>query len=428
MKLTFPFFILSTVPSFWQQASALAAAAPSSAVSLQTYHPVKTPSQTLRELAEQCVELGIDSFDVYGDFADDADAETSFLRKFERELAREFNKEDAVIMPSGTMAQQIALLVHKETGNGVNRFACHATSHLLLHEENAYKELSQMGALVIRTAGSEPLHTPPLMFIDVEERALSDRYPPVSTLMIELPHRELGGKLPPWEDVVQMSAYCRQRGIRFHCDGARIFEASAGYDLPLPRMAAVFDSIYISFYKGLGGLSGSALLGNTEFCQQARTWLTRFGGNLYTLLPYVVSGMVGYRKYWSNVESSGAMTFAEKKEKIKEVVAALSNDDLISTIVVFDPEQPETNMVHGYFRYSVDACLAAADKAAAAQAGTHVLHRLRDLPNDHPAAQVGFRSYFELTIGELNGRVETSTYLKGWRAFAEALLAGRGVS
>ena len=49
------------------------------------------------------------------------------------------------------------------------------------------------------------------------------------TLIIELPHRELGGKLTPWDEVLQIGQLCQQYGVNYHCDGARIFEASAGY-------------------------------------------------------------------------------------------------------------------------------------------------------------------------------------------------------
>ena len=51
----------------------------------------------------------------------------------------------------------------------------------------------------------------------------------ISTIILELPHREIGGKLTPWDEVEEISKLCKERGIQFHCDGARIFEASVGY-------------------------------------------------------------------------------------------------------------------------------------------------------------------------------------------------------
>ena len=67
--------------------------------------------------------------------------------------------------------------------------------------------------------------------------------------------------------------------------GARLWEATPAY-APHSRaeICALFDSVYVSAYKGLGGLSGALLVGKASFTAQARVWLRRFGGNLYTLV------------------------------------------------------------------------------------------------------------------------------------------------
>ena len=224
---------------------------------LQAQHPFASPSQTLRKLARFCDDNGVDKFDVYGDF--DLTQDTSYLRKFESEVATAFGKDDGVFMPSGVMAQSIALLIHSEgseSGDGSlvregssswrrkTSFACHRTSHLLLHEQNGYSELLNMDAVIL-PMNTRPCGGPfggsfgvqPLRSIDVDEamqahvtdNAGFDKQSDLSTVVIELPHREIGGKLTPWEDVVQMSDLCREHDVAFHCDGARIFEAAAGY-------------------------------------------------------------------------------------------------------------------------------------------------------------------------------------------------------
>ncbi len=159
-------------------------------------------------------------------------------------------------MPSGTMAQSIALLIHSQRSKSTvtttssnnsfrpKRFACHHTSHLLLWEENSCKELSNMDAVEIKTKGQmegSRIHVPPLCYEDVLQCFMREREnnsiqksmslgeDGLSTLMIELPHRELGGKLTPWRDVLDMAKLCKDEEVKFHCDGARIFEASAGY-------------------------------------------------------------------------------------------------------------------------------------------------------------------------------------------------------
>lgn len=434
----------------------LAASAAASTSSLQTHHFRNTPAETLRDLATACDRLGVTNWDVYGDF----NTADSYLRRFESELADEFGMDDAVFMPSGVMAQSIALLIHHHnqhqaaaaaatkmvsSTDGANFrpapaalegvFACHSTSHLLLHEKDSYSQLLNMKALVIASSNTETNMTtpkemsiPPMKFEDVKTAmAAYGDTTTVSTLILELPHREIGGKLTPWEDIEQMRDYCRDHDIRFHCDGARIFEAAAcGYynDKTLQELVAPFDSVYISFYKGLGGLAGAALLGSTSFCSEARVWLRRFGGNIYTMLPYIVSGMTGYHRYWKMDDDADShwMSFAEKKQKLIDIITLLQQDTSVNEIVCFDPAIPETNMVHGYLFSSKQVCEKALTTAADT-CGIRVLHRVTEIPKCDAAFAFGYRTKFEWTMGEMNGRIPRGTFNKGWHVFAETLLA-----
>jgi threonine aldolase len=190
---------------------------------------------------------------VYGGFSElpnhyFSEASSSYLRKFEAEIAKDFGKEDAVFMPSGVMAQNIALLIHskKEHLSDADRkvydmrFACHHSSHLLLWEEDSYSKLVELRAVEIDTKSKgEGIEIPAMKMQDVESvfkremKGYDDGMALVetglSTLIIELPHRELGGRLTPWEDVISIGELCKKNGVKYHCDGARIFEASAGY-------------------------------------------------------------------------------------------------------------------------------------------------------------------------------------------------------
>ena len=227
---------------------------PPQVIDLQAQHPPQTPSQMLRDLAQFCDDHEIHKFDVYGDFSASPDA--SYLRQFEAEVARELGMDDGVFMPSGVMAQSIALLIHRDQRplNDVvdyeeqsqrdrGTFACHRTSHLLLHEGEAYSELLHMDAIVLPLGSDGPcggsvgntLGVDPMRLVDVEEllgTADSSSSSPTripSTIILELPHREIGGKLTPWEEVEQMGRLCKENGIAFHADGARLFEAATGY-------------------------------------------------------------------------------------------------------------------------------------------------------------------------------------------------------
>lgn len=168
-------------------------------------------------------------------------------------------------MPSGIMAQNIALLIHSkkefliqndnDDDDDTRRrrrdncndmcFACHHSSHLLIWEEESYSKLVGFRAIKIDTAKSsscqDDIDIPPMKLEGVqdtfslekkkkeEEITMTLGESGLSSLILELPHRELGGKLTPWDDVISIGELCMKENVKYHCDGARIFEASAGY-------------------------------------------------------------------------------------------------------------------------------------------------------------------------------------------------------
>ena len=404
----------------------------SSLINLQLHTVRQCPSETLASLSEACKTLGIESFDVYGDYQ--SDSQQSYLRQFESEVASHFGKQDALFCLSGGMAQSIALMINAKThGNSGNRaFACHPTSHLLLHENDAYSELLDMEAVItgcdkdfdIGNFKQNGCHgMGPMRLLDVRDVLSSDNdnltsFPDqksvtsndISTLILELPHRELGGKLTPWDEVQDMSVLCKDKGVKFHCDGARIFEASAGYGHEtLAQTAEPFDSVYISFYKGVGSVSGAMLLGDNSFIAEARVWLRRFGGNLYSVLPYAVSCWYGFR---NNCRDD---VFLKRRKKLARIIDTLNADEDVRSIVQFDPEVPLTSMVHGYLKAPLDECNEALNKVEEST-NIRVLTRLSRVNDDE-----SFGCRFEWSIGTSNVLIDDEDFILGWKAFAGIL-------
>lgn len=390
---------------------------------LQSQHFPRKPHEAMASMAAFCKDLRMEEFDVYGDFS--KDSESSFLRNFEGQVATKFGKEDAVFMPSGVMAQNIALLIHSrnmrhdEKGICHISFACHHSSHLLLWEENSYSELVGMNAVVIDTsnkASTSGIGVPPIMLGDVES-TLSTTTEPLSTFILELPHRELGGKLTPWADVLGIAELCKKRDIRYHCDGARIFEAAAGYGMALKDVAEPFDSVYISFYKGLGAISGAMLIGKKEFCDEARIWLRRFGGNLYTLLPYFMSSYMGFERYVLGVGES--MSFDERLGKLRCLATRISEETKFSSIASFDPATPETNMIHLYLKLPFEDCIKIRDKIIESM-GVSIFSRIKEIDDSEQSYKIGgYRAKFEWTIGEANGSISNDTFVRAWEMFCK---------
>lgn len=117
----------------------------------------------------------------------------------------------------------------------------------------------------------------------------------LGAVLVELPLRDAGCLLPTWDELTELSTACRERGVALHVDGARIWEAQPWFDHSLAEITAQADSTYVSFYKGLGGLAGAALLGSADFVDEARLWRRRLGGTTYRVTAEAVAALVGLR-------------------------------------------------------------------------------------------------------------------------------------
>ena len=199
------------------------------------------------------------------------------IERLEQRVAALLGKEAAVFMPSGTMAQHIALRIWSER-RGIGTVAFHPTCHLELHEEKGYARLHGLHGRLV----GDPNRL--ITLADLERIR-----EPLAALLLELPQREIGGQLPAWDDLRAQIAWARERTIAVHLDGARLWEAQPFYDRPHAEIAALFDSVYVSFYKGLGGMAGAALAADADVVAEARVWQRRHGGNLVTMHPYVVA-------------------------------------------------------------------------------------------------------------------------------------------
>lgn len=223
----------------------------------------------LAELPEAALAL-----DVYG--------QGRAIQALEAEVAALLGKPAARFMHKGVAAQLAALRVH--CGEGDGPVALHPQSHIAIDEAEAFEKLMGLRGLCIGHL-NQPL--------DNEDLAAEPEDPAV--LVVELPLRRAGYLLPSWEDLVNVSDWCRAARTKLHFDGARLWEAAAHYGRPLAEIAALADSVYVSFYKGLGGLAGCVLAGSEDFITAIAPWQTRLAGNVFTLYPMVLSALQGLR-------------------------------------------------------------------------------------------------------------------------------------
>jgi threonine aldolase len=129
----------------------------------------------------------------------------------------------------------------------------------------------------------------------VEDLSAVAEHPAV--VAVELPLRRSGFLLPEWSQLEAVSRWARGAGAAFHIDGARLWEASAGYERSLADIAALADSVYVSFYKGIGGMAGAMVAGDSEFIERLKPWRIRFGARLQTSFPIALAALSGIKKH-----------------------------------------------------------------------------------------------------------------------------------
>jgi threonine aldolase len=316
-----------------------------------------SPAELLAEIASLGDELGCDTYGAGG-----------AVTALETRVQELLGKPAAVFMPSGTMAQQIALRIHADrTGRKVVAF--HPTCHLELHEDKAYQRLH---GLVGRPVGNARE-----LMTGEDLAAVKER---LAAVVFELPQREIGGLLPSWHDLRAQTAAVRETGAAVHLDGARLWECTTFYGRDLHEIAALFDSVYVSFYKGLGGLAGCCLAGDESLVAEAREWRSRHGGTLFAMWPYAAAGLVGLRDRLPRM--------SRYVEHARAIAAALRDVDGVEV----RPDPPQTPMMHLHLRADADTYRAAALRLVTEQ---KLWVGLRNAPSE----LAGWRRV-ELTVGD----------------------------
>jgi threonine aldolase len=234
----------------------------------------ETPVSHLARLAAYAEETEVE-WDGYG--------ERGAVAELEEQVAQLLGKPAAVMFPSGVMAQQSALRVHGDRA-GSTRVALPDLSHLLHHEADGPRLVHGLRFEWLTTGRETPTAA-----------HLAKVPGHLGAVLVELPLRDAGCLLPSWEELVALSGAARERGVALHLDGARLWEAQPSYDRPLPEIAELFDSVYVSLYKGLGAMAGAVVATDEDTAAELRLWRTRMGGTLMRLTPYALGGLLGLR-------------------------------------------------------------------------------------------------------------------------------------
>lgn len=203
--------------------------------------------------------------------------------RLERATTARLGKEAGLFFIKGVTAQLCVLRAYAQT-RGCNNVVIHPMSHMDIDEAGAIERVAGLHAIRLGR------------FTPFKLQALASLSEPLAAVVVELPLRRAGFLLPDLEDLRAISAWCREQSIPLHFDGARLWEAAAGYGVSEADLAALADSAYVSYYKGLGGLGGATVAGTRAFIDSLRPWKTRYGGDLFTAYPYAIAALDGLER------------------------------------------------------------------------------------------------------------------------------------
>ncbi len=256
---------------------------------------------------------------------DDIYREDPTARALEERAASLLGKEASLFVPSGTMANQIALMLHCRPGDDV---VIPEDAHVRLYESGGasawagvqFTEAGSAGRFDV-TALDAALHPP-------------DYHCPRTRLVwLENTHNRAGGRVVPQAEVVALAERARALGLLLHLDGARIWNASVATGLSPETLARPFDTVSACFSKGLGAPVGSILAGSKASMTEALRIRKRLGGGMRQVGVLCAAALHALDDYQARLSLD--------HENASTLAAALSRVDGLAC----DPARAETNIV-----------------------------------------------------------------------------------
>ena len=267
----------------------------------------KTPAGLVRRLTEIESQGGLeaDSYSLGGT-----------VEKLERTIAEMLGKEAAAFMPTGTLANHLA--IRKLCGTKP-RAVVQEQSHLYNDTGDCVTQLSGISLV--------PLAKDRVYFdLDELQKAVEGSEAgrvrnPIGAVMIESPVRRQAGQTMPYEDMVAVTSFCAERGIGTHLDGARLYMMAAATGISPLTYASLFDTVYVSLYKYFGAPYGGILAGASGLIEGLYHDRRMFGGGLASAClsaALALQGVVGFEERFNAAMSQAAELF-ERVNALPEV-------------------------------------------------------------------------------------------------------------
>ncbi|MBP7692349.1 MAG: low-specificity L-threonine aldolase [Anaerolineales bacterium] len=297
---------------------------------------VTRPTPAMRAAMAQAV-VGDDVFD-----------DDPTVHQLQAQAAALTGQAAGLFMASGTMANLVALLTHCGRGADV---IVGDQSHIYLNEVGGMAALGGLSAAVVR---NQPDGTLALADIEAAIREEDVHHPRTRLICLENTQNICGGVPLTAEYTRTVAALARQRGLKLHLDGARLFNAAVAQGVPASALAGPADSVMFCLSKGLSAPVGSVLCGPADFIAEARRYRKMLGGGMRQVGVLAAAGRVALEQMIERLDDdhAHARRLAAGLREVRGLTLAA--------------ETPATNMV--YFHLNADTVRRPAELIAAAQA------------------------------------------------------------
>lgn len=314
---------------------------------------VTRPSEEMRK-AMASAEVGDDVF-----------GEDPTVNLLQEKIADLLGKEAGLFMVSGVMSNQVALKTHTVPGDEV---IVERESHIFNYETGAPSLLSgvQLNPIVgtrgIIEASQVEMAIRPAIYYMM----------PTKLVCLENTHNRGGGTIYPLEKIAEIEKVVRQHNLKFHLDGARLWNASVASGIPLREYARYFDSVSVCLSKGLGAPVGSVLAGTREYISLARRFRKVFGGGMRQAGILAAAGLYAIEHNFMRLseDHENAKMFARIIAESPRIEVDVDNVD--TNIVIFKYVSDRISMEHFISDMKRDGVLLSAGSAGKVRAVTHL--------------------------------------------------------
>lgn len=258
---------------------------------------------------------------------DDVYGEDPTVNRLQAMAAERLGKEAALLVPSGTQANLVALLTHCQRGD---EFIVGDQAHTYRLEGGS---AAVLGGIQPQPLAMEPDGTIALARIETAIKPMDDHFPRTRLLWLE---NAINGKVLAPGYLTEACTLARRRGLRAHLDGARVFNAAVKLGVPVSDIAEHFDSVSFCLSKGLGAPVGSLVCGPRDFIERARRWRKVAGGGMRQAGVFAAAGIVALEHHIERLaeDHANAALLAEGLAAVEEMHV--------------DPAAVQTNMVFAY--------------------------------------------------------------------------------